>query len=105
MLYNKRAREIFLSSIDRSLDTFGTSVRTVIYFEMKRSFGVTREDIPIKPELFVKTIEKIFGVGSATVERTVLKELEASTGVKDLSRQKLETAIRTAYHHQLEKLS
>lgn len=96
-------RETFLESIDRALDTFGTTVRAVVYYELKKSFGLSREDIPRKPEMFVKTIEKIFGLGSRVVEGAIRKELEKSFGIKDLGEHDLTTAIRTAYHKHLEE--
>jgi hypothetical protein len=99
---NKEPREVFLSSIERALDTFGTSVRAVVYFELKRSFGVVREEIPQKPDSFVDAIDKIFGVGAAVVKKAILKELGASSGIQDLGNHDLTTAMRTAYHKQLQ---
>jgi hypothetical protein len=98
-------KEAFLASIDRALDTFGTTVRTVVYFELKRSFGAEREEIPQKPELFVNTIDKIFGVGSEVVARAIRSELEASSGIKGLGKQDLLVAMRTCYHKYLEERS
>ena len=95
------ARDFFLSSLDRALDTYGSAVRTVVYYELKKSFGVAREDIPLKPDILEKTIDKIFGLGGEAVKRVILRELEVSSGIKDLAKQELVTAIRTAYHSRL----
>jgi hypothetical protein len=102
-LGRKEDRDSFLSSIDRGLDSFGENVHVVVYFELKKSFGITREEIPIKPELFVKSVEKFFGVGAFAVSRSIRKELEETSGIKDLKSKDLLTALRLAYHEQLER--
>ena len=101
---NQQPGEAFLSSLDRALERFGTSVRVVVYYELSKSFAVAREDIPKKPQLFEATINKLFGAGAATVRLFILKELEASSGVDGLCKQDFVTAMRTAYHKQLEKI-
>ena len=93
-----------LSSIDKGLDTFGSSVRIVVYFELSKLFGIRREEIPVKPEALTHTIEKIFGQGYQSVTRVILTMLEETTGIKGLSDRDLSSAIRTAYHSQLEKM-
>jgi hypothetical protein len=101
----QKPRDFFLESIDRGLNTFGASVPVVVYFELKKSFGISREEIPQHPDMFVKTVENLFGVGVEVVRRAIRKELEASSGIKDLSKQDLLTAMRRAYHKQLEQLT
>jgi hypothetical protein len=93
-----------LSSIDSGLDTFGKNVRIVVYFELNKFFGVSRENIVLKPEALAQTIEKIFGLGAKPVNRVILTKLEETTGIRGLSDHDLTTAIRTAYHSQLEKM-
>jgi hypothetical protein len=95
--------DAFLSSIDRGLDAFGANIHTVVYYELKTQFGVTREEIPIKPDKLVLTIERIFGVGAFSVSRSICMELEVSSGVKGLTGKDLLTALRTAYHAQLQR--
>jgi hypothetical protein len=104
-LDRERARENFLASIDRGLDAFGSNVRLVVYFELNRLFGISREEIPLKPDRLVETIDELFGVGAFAVSRAILKELEASSGIKGLSQQNLLTALREAYHEQLARQS
>ena len=90
----------FLEALDRGLDVFGENVHTVVYFELRKTYGISREEIPTKPDLLVATIEKLFGMGSAAVSRAVRKELELSSGIADLSKKDLLTALRTAYREQ-----
>ncbi len=97
----QQSTEIFLSSIDRGLDAFGSNVHTVVYYELNKWFGISREEIPLKPEMLVSTIDKIFGVGAVAVSRAIQKELEVSYGIKGLSQKDLVTALRTAYHEQV----
>jgi hypothetical protein len=87
------------------MDAFGSNTSVVVYFELKRLFGISREDIPEKPDLFVATIDELFGRGADVVSRVIRKELEASSGIKDLSKKDLLTVLRTAFHEQLGKMS
>ena len=100
---NQQPADEFLSSLDRALERFGTSVRVVVYYQLEKSFGVSRSEVPLKPELFAATIEKLFGAGAATVRRFILKELETSSKIEGLRAKDLVTAMRTAYLWQLEK--
>ena len=99
------AGAFFLCSIDKGLDAFGANVRIVVYHELERRHGLKREDIPRKPDLFVETIENLFGVGTAAVSRAIRRELEISSGIKDLGGGDLLYALRTAYHEQLRRLA
>ena len=74
----------------------------LVYFELKRLYGVSRDEIPPKPDCLVKTLDKIFGAGAVLVRRDILKELESSSGIKDLSKQEIVSAMRRAYHAELE---
>ena len=99
----REGQDFFLAALDRGLNVFGENVHTVVYFELKRSFGITRDEIPAKPDLFLKAVEKVFGVGSVAVFRSILRELEASSGIQGLSRKDPLNAMRIAYHKQLER--
>ena len=101
MLEQYRSPSSFLEALDRGLDVFGANVHIVVYFEMNKMYGISREQIPLKPDLFVATIDKLFGMGSAAVSRAVRKELEATSGIQDLSKNDLLTAMRTAYKEQI----
>jgi hypothetical protein len=97
--------DFFLPSLDRALNAFGANVSIVVYFELRKLFGITREEIPQKLDLFVSTIDRLFGAGSVVVARVIRKELEASSGIKDLSKKDLLTALQTAYSEQFRRLS
>ncbi|MDG7000303.1 MAG: hypothetical protein JRN15_14465 [Nitrososphaerota archaeon] len=101
---SQQSAEAFALSLDRALERFGTSVRVIVYYELEKSFGISRVEIPKKPELFAATIEKLFGAGAATVRLFILKELESSYKIEGLRAKDLVTAMRTAYHKQLESM-
>ena len=100
---DREPREAFLSMLDRALDTFSTSVRVVVYYELEKSFGVKRQDIPEKLDLFVDTVDRLFGVGAVIVKRALMKELIACTVIKDIGAKGLVNAMRVAYHKQLKE--
>jgi hypothetical protein len=68
-----------LACLDEALDSYGESVKQVIYWNLEKTFGVQKESIPEYPEKFVQTLEKIFGSGANLVEGTIVKHL-ASLG-------------------------
>ena len=86
-------REKILECIDRGLDTFGANVRMVLYWKMEKDLNLRREDIPEKPETFTKSIENLFGAGSRIVERTLIKQLKQSSGIKSLPSDNLADTI------------
>lgn len=94
----EKQEEAFLNAIDQGLDVFGTNVHTVVYFQLTKWYGMTREEIPQKPQFFVDTVNQFFGVGAAVVSRSIRKELEIASGIKGLTTKDLLTALRTAFH-------
>ena len=90
----RRSKEVFLSSIDKGLDAFGGNVHAVVYYQLKGWFGISREDIPAKPDLFVQTIDKLFGVGAAAVSLAICRELQSKFGIDGLGEKDLLTVMR-----------
>ena len=99
------ARDNVLASIDGALTTFGDSVRIVVYYELDKLFGVSREDVVLKPEKLDETINKIFGVGAQVIRKAIFARLEKDSGMKNLASQGLASAIRAVYHEKIEKMS
>lgn len=100
----EEAREHVLASIDGALNPFGDSVRIVVYYELKKMFGVSREEIIVKPEKLDETLVRIFGTGAQVLRQAIFARLEKDSGIKNLSGNGLASAIRTVYHDKLEKL-
>lgn len=103
-LEREEARDNVLASIDSALTVFGDSVRVVVYYELEKFFGVSRNDVLLNPEKFDETINKIFGAGAPVLRQAILRKLQESSKIKNLDRKGLASAIRTAYHEQLERL-
>lgn len=79
---NDLFRRILLEAIDEGLLTLGKSGREAIYFHLKNSYSLKKEEIPDKPEAFVKDLENLFGLGAEVVEKAIVKNLCLRLGLK-----------------------
>ncbi len=75
MILDSVERGLILDSVERGLDTVEESEKKLVYHRIKENFGIKKEDIPDKPEEFLGAIRKIFGGGSAVIERAIAKEM------------------------------
>ncbi|MGI0079721.1 MAG: hypothetical protein ACRECH_08855 [Nitrososphaerales archaeon] len=85
--------------IDQALDSYGDSVKQVIYWNLEKMFGITSDRIPENPEKFVSALEKIFGAGAGIVERTIINEISLVPGIGNLKSDDLVKALRTGCRH------
>lgn len=94
-----------LTCLDEALDTYGESVKQVVYWNLETLFGVQKESIPEHPEKFVETLEKIFGSAASLVEKKIVKRL-AELGNKRLDSpgEDLSTVLQAARHFRKEEL-
>jgi hypothetical protein len=53
----------------------GESGREVVYFRLKHSYALSKEDVPSHPEIFVECLRNIFGSGTKAIEKTIIKIL------------------------------
>jgi hypothetical protein len=65
-----------LECVDRGMATLGESARQAIYWRMENSQHLKHEEIPRKPEQFIKALEEMFGLGARTLERTIVGEMK-----------------------------
>lgn len=65
--------EILLEAIDEGLSLLGESPKQAIYFHLKETFNMNRQDIPYKIEEFTNAIEKIFGAGAKILKIQIMK--------------------------------
>jgi hypothetical protein len=72
-----------VSSLDRALDDYGSSVKQVVYWNFETTFGYGRESVFSHPEEFVKTLESIFGSGVGIVEKRISSEIRSAQGLDD----------------------
>ena len=77
----KSFQKILLEVIDETLLNLGETVKTSIYFHLKNSFNIKRQDIPHKIEDFSEALEQMFGVGAKYLEISFMKSLHAKIRV------------------------
>lgn len=68
-------RRLILDSVERGLSIVEGDAKGLVYHRIKENFGITKEDIPDKPEEFIGAIRKIFGRGSVIIERAIEQEM------------------------------
>ena len=72
--------QILLESIDEVLSAIGTSIRGMIYLQLK-SRGISKEQIPTRIDDFSNALQAILGVGARHIEVHLIKQVQAKTGV------------------------
>ncbi|MEM3770153.1 MAG: hypothetical protein QXG76_03075 [Candidatus Bathyarchaeia archaeon] len=75
-------KKALAEAVDEGLLTLGENGREVIYFRLKHSYALKKEDIPSYPEIFVKCLRSIFGSGSEVIEKAVIKSLYSKLGME-----------------------
>lgn len=70
-------KKAVLECVDRGLSSLGENAKYVIYWHMRSSYKMTREEIFNKPEKFIEVLGKMFGVaGASLLERTIMREIK-----------------------------
>jgi len=64
-----------LDCIDKGLDVFGTTVKSVIYWRFKTIYNSERSEIPRKPDLFSESLRAFFGDRGYHVETAIVASL------------------------------
>ncbi len=64
-----------LEAVDCGLLSLGENPRKAIYFHLKKSFQLPRENIPKETDEFSRSLNTIFGPGAEIIEKYILKEL------------------------------
>jgi len=73
---------LLAKAVDESLSFLGESAKYSIYFHLEYSFGLRREEIPKRPEIFAEKLESLLKDGSIYIERLILKRLYESVGLE-----------------------
>lgn len=74
-------KKALMEAIDEGLLMLGESGREVIYFRLKQSYALKKEDVPGHPEIFVRCLREIFGSGAEVIERVTIKSLYKKLGI------------------------
>jgi hypothetical protein len=75
---------ILSEAVDRTFFSLGEAMRQTLYFELEKSFGIKKHEIPNKIDIFVAALETIFGPSTAYVESLFISNIQAKvrTGYK-----------------------
>jgi len=72
-----------LDAIDEGmLLLLGENSRKAVYYHLEKDYSLERNEIPKKPEAFADGLKKIFGAGSAVIEKFVLVSFYSKLGLK-----------------------
>jgi hypothetical protein len=75
-------KKALMEAIDEGLRMLGESGREVIYFRLKQSYALKKEDVPNNPEIFMECLRGIFGSGAEVIERTIIRSLYKKLGME-----------------------
>ena len=91
-----------MQSIEKALDNFGTTVKTVVFYQLEKEYGIKKDQIPNHIDLFAKIIDAFFGVGSKKIRDSILHELRISTGIVELDKYDLVSAVKE-FRHEIQR--
>ncbi|MGB9630403.1 MAG: NitrOD5 domain-containing protein [Candidatus Methanodesulfokora sp.] len=70
-------KKAVLECVDRGLSPLGENAKYVIYWHMRSSYKMTREEVFNKPEKFIEVLTKMFGsAGASLLERAIMREIK-----------------------------
>ena len=72
--------EVLLEAIDESFSWLGESEKQAIYFILKKTYKISKQEIPYRIEEFTEAIEEIFGLGAKIIEIRIMKDLFSRMG-------------------------
>jgi len=72
--------KILIDAVDEGLLMLGESGRDLVYFRLRHSYALSKENVPDHPEIFVECLGKIFGSGSKAIEKAIIKSLYRKLG-------------------------
>jgi len=87
---NEEFENKIIECIDRGLESLGKSVKHAIYWHLEHNKNLKREEIPKKPEEFIKALESIFGAGAEVLEGIIIREIKLEFGLSLKSNSLLE---------------
>lgn len=76
--------ERILECVDRGLDVFGTSVKTVIYWRFQSIYNRERKDIVRRPELFSECLRTFFGERAFHVESSIVSVIQDKLNLENV---------------------
>jgi hypothetical protein len=69
-------KNLILQSIDDGIDTYGPSVKNVVYSQFRKWHQLVREDIPSNADTFSQFLKEFFGNAAALhIESQIVKRI------------------------------
>jgi hypothetical protein len=72
---------VLAQALDDGLSVPGEIVRPAIYDRIEKSYGLKREDIPEKLEVFHRALEGLMGESAKVMEKLIAKKLCSHLGL------------------------
>lgn len=77
---NNDFQRILLGAVDETFSLLGRQARQSIYFQLEKTFRMTKQDIPLEIEKFTRALEEITGPGAKLLEIEIMKHLYEKIG-------------------------
>ncbi len=72
--------EILLEAVDETMTRLGDSPKQAFYYQLKKNFGLKRQDIPRKITEFERALDETFGLGARVLKIRISKCLYERMG-------------------------
>jgi hypothetical protein len=80
-LPQEKFNRVLLDAIEGGLSSLGNSQREAIFYHLKASFRLKKENIPLNLSEFHQALEEIFGPGSPYLEKVIVRCLYERLGL------------------------
>ncbi len=70
---------VLLEAIDEIFTSLGNTCKETIYFHLKNTFNIKKQDIPHRTQEFATALEKLFGEGAKFIELRIITTLHKKT--------------------------
>lgn len=87
MTAESEADQDIVLCIEDGLESLGKRNRRAVYGHLMRNFGLRKEEIPDRPEVFRKGLDSLLGEkGADAIERLIVRKLLVRFGLRKQSR-------------------
>ena len=70
---------VLLETVDEMFSSFGSSCKRAIYFHLRDTFKIKKQEIPLRIEDFANALEQLFGDGAKFIELRIIAALHKKT--------------------------
>jgi hypothetical protein len=74
--------KMLLEALDEAFSSLGESIGDAMYFHLKKTFGIRRNEIPFRIDDFSDALERVFGIGARHLEISIMKRLHAKAKIE-----------------------